>query len=317
MSNLTSVTRLEFIARLSWLTLAAAALLGAPGCATVPSAGAPAPRTAQLEPELRVMTFNIRYGTAPDGEHAWPLRRNLLFQTIRDFAPDVLGVQEALRFQLDEVVRELPHLGEIGVGRGDGVEAGEYSAILFDRRRLDPMDSGTFWLSDTPGVPGSMTWGNRYPRVVTWARFRDRARGVVFVVFNTHWDHESQAAREGSAALVVERMREMRGDDPVILMGDFNAGEENPAFRVLVEAADAPLYDTFRALHPDARDTGTHHAFTGDRSGEKIDAILASPEWRTLAADIVLYSENGRFPSDHYPVTAILVLAPEAGTGGR
>jgi endonuclease/exonuclease/phosphatase family metal-dependent hydrolase len=312
-NNFISVTRLEFIARLSWLTLAAAAWLAAAGCTAVPSAGRPAPSTPQLESELRVMTFNIRYGTAPDGEDAWPLRRSLVSHTIREFAPDVLGVQEALRFQLDEIVRELPHLRELGVGRDDGIEAGEYSAILFDRRRLDPIDSGTFWLSDAPEVPGSMTWGNRYPRVVTWARFRDRARDVAFVVFNTHWDHESQPARERGAALVVERMREVSGGDPVILMGDFNAGEENPAFRVLVEAANAPLYDTFRVLHPDARDTGTYHAFAGDRSGAKIDAILASPEWRTLAADIVLYSENGRFPSDHFPVTAILVLKPGAG----
>jgi endonuclease/exonuclease/phosphatase family metal-dependent hydrolase len=257
------------------------------------------------------MTFNIRYGTAPDGENSWPQRRALTFRVIRDFGPGVLGVQEALRFQLGEIERAAPHYDEIGVGRDDGVEKGEYSAILYDRRRFDVLEHGTFWLSDTPNTAGSMTWGNQYPRIVTWARFRDWATRATFYVFNTHWDHESQPARERSASLLLERIRARRApDDPVLLMGDFNAGEDNAAFRALLAPSDAfRLYDTFRALHPDARATGTYHAFTGDRTGSKIDAILASSEWQTLSAAIILDSENGLYPSDHFPVTVTLVLA--------
>lgn len=264
---------------------------------------------------IRAMTFNIRYGTASDAEHAWPLRRHLTFRAIRDFAPTVLGVQEALRFQLDEIARELPGFGELGVGREDGIEEGEYSAILYDRQRLELLEHGTFWLSDSPTVPGSVSWGNRITRLATWARFRDRASpGVTFYVFNTHWDHESQPARERSAALIIERIRaRAHADDPVLLMGDFNAGEDNAAYRALLAPRDAvqgnvPLYDTFRAVHPDARETGTYHAFRGDRSGPKIDAILTSPEWETLAAEIVLMNENGLYPSDHFPVTATVRL---------
>jgi endonuclease/exonuclease/phosphatase family metal-dependent hydrolase len=256
------------------------------------------------------MTFNIRYGTAPDGDNAWPQRRHLTFRVIRDFTPNILGVQEALRFQLDEIEQELTHYGEIGVGRDDGATKGEYSAILYDRRRLEVLDQGTFWLSDTPHTPGSMTWGNKFPRIVTWARFRDRPNAVTFYVFNTHWDHESQPARERSATMILERIRARAPpDDPVLLMGDFNAGEDNAAFHALLApAATIRMYDTFRAIHPDARETGTYHAFRGDRGGAKIDAILASPHWKTLDAAIILTSENGVYPSDHFPVTATSVL---------
>jgi endonuclease/exonuclease/phosphatase family metal-dependent hydrolase len=295
--------------------------------AALPDASLPADTVRMLilssPTPLRAMTFNVRYGTASDAEHAWPLRRHLTFRAIRDFAPTVLGVQEALRFQLDEIARELPGFGEIGVGREDGVEEGEYSAILYDRQRLELLEHGTFWLSDSPTVPGSVSWGNRITRIATWARFRDRAgEDDTFYVFNTHWDHESQPSRERSAALIIDRIRaRAHADDPVLLMGDFNAGEDNAAYRALLASRAAAqgavqgnvrLYDTFRAVHPDARETGTYHAFRGDRSGPKIDAILASPEWETLAAGIVLMNEHGLYPSDHFPVTATVRLRGRA-----
>jgi endonuclease/exonuclease/phosphatase family metal-dependent hydrolase len=282
--------------------------------AAVAACATPAGSRQHAEAPVRAMTFNIRYGTAPDGDNAWPVRRPLLLRAIRDFDPTLLGVQEALRFQLDEIATEIGHFAEIGVGRDDGRQAGEFSAILYDRRRLDVLDQGTFWLSDTPEVAGSMTWGNRYPRIVTWARFRDRSAHTSFYLFNTHWDHESQPARERSAALVLERIRQRtHANDPVLLMGDFNAGEDNAAFQALLARPPTTglrLIDTFRALHPNARDVGTYHAFRGDRSGAKIDAILASPEWLVLNAGIVLMAEGGRFPSDHFPVTTILRRRP-------
>lgn len=296
--------------RVRLLILLLAAVPACTGAREALSARASAPDVT-----LPVMSFNIRYGTASDGEHAWPLRRGLTFRVIREQVPAVLGVQEALRFQLDEIGAALPHYGEVGVGRSDGVEEGEYSSILYDRVRLDVLEQGTFWLSDTPDVPNSMSWGNRITRIVTWARFRDRATDATFHVFNTHWDHESQRAREHSARLLVERIQARAAGDPVLVMGDFNAGEDNIAFRTLLagEPGALRLYDTFRAVHPHALDTGTYHAFTGDRSGAKIDAILASPEWRTLNAGIILFSENGLYPSDHFPVTATLQL--EVGRG--
>jgi endonuclease/exonuclease/phosphatase family metal-dependent hydrolase len=303
------------------IVLAAALVAGAVACGPAPPPAPPSPQPEVVVAPLRAMTFNIRYGTAPDGDHAWPHRRHLAFHVIRDFDPAVLGVQEALRFQLDEIRAELPHYGEVGVGREDGAQEGEYSAILYDQRRLDLLEHGTFWLSDTPDVPGSTTWGNRITRVATWARFREPDAGITFYVFNTHWDHESQPARLNSAYLLLDRIRARAfPDDPLLLMGDFNAGEDNPAFQALIAApapGSAPLYDTFRAVHPHARDTGTYHVFTGDRTGDRIDAILASPRWQTLDAEIVRFSRDGLYPSDHFPVTATLRLfaasRPETG----
>lgn len=279
------------------------ALATALSCAGRPGADAAPPDDAPL----RVMSFNVRWGTAPDGADAWQNRRAQLLRVVADHDPAVLGLQEALRFQVDAIRAAMDDPGQVvGVGRDDGAEAGEYSAILYDRGRLALLDQGTFWLSDTPTVPGSTSWGNRIPRIATWARFRDAASDTSFYVLNTHWDHESQNARERSARQIVDWIAAHAAGQPILLMGDFNAGEDNPAFTTLVRAADrgVRLRDTFRALHPDAEPVGTYHAFRGDRTGEKIDAVLASPGWEVLDAAIVLANEDGRYPSDHFPVTA-------------
>jgi endonuclease/exonuclease/phosphatase family metal-dependent hydrolase len=250
------------------------------------------------------MSFNIRYGTAPDGENRWELRKDLVIEVVRDFDPQILGLQEALRFQLDEIREALPAFGEIGVGRKDGRTAGEYAAILYDARRLEVLEHGTFWFSDTPAAPGSTGWGNRIPRICTWGRFRAPETGRSLYVFNVHWDHQSQPSRQRSAGLLAARVAERpHPGDPVVVTGDFNAGEANPAMERL---RDSGLVDTFRALHPEAEPVGTFNGFKGDRSGEKIDGVLVTPGWQILGAEIVRANREGRYPSDHFPVTAIL-----------
>ncbi len=316
-------TRIRTIARPILCAIAGFACAESPSVPPdggVPPAAGPGP--AQDAAPVRAMSFNIRYGTADDGDNAWPLRRDLVLRVIREFDPTVLGLQEALRFQLDDIAAAFPEFGEVGVGRRDGIESGEYSAILYDRRRLELLGSATFWLSDTPDVIGSTSWGNRITRIVTWARFRDRDTETAFYVFNTHWDHESQPSRERSAGLLLQRIAARGVASPVLVMGDFNAGEDNPAFLLLVAAdgaadgaADAagagtPLADAFRIVHPDATDVGTFNGFTGERTGDKIDAVLVSPGWKVLEADIVLLSEDGRYPSDHFPVTAVVAGPP-------
>ena len=257
------------------------------------------------------MSFNIRYGTASDGENAWPRRRRRVADVIGDFAPQVAGLQEALHFQLDELDDLLPAYAWIGVGRDDGETGGEHAAILYRPARLEVTARGTFWFSDTPHVPGSRSWGNEIPRICTWARFRDRLTQKTFLLYNVHWDHRSQASRERSAELLLERIRrEAASGEPVVVTGDFNAGEENPAFRALVDDRRVRLRDTFRVLHPEARNVGTHHGFQGDTGGEKIDGVLASPEWTVLQADILRTRRYERHPSDHYPVTATLAWSP-------
>jgi endonuclease/exonuclease/phosphatase family metal-dependent hydrolase len=266
-------------------------------------------RGGRSEP-VAVMSFNIRYGTADDGEDSWAYRRDLVVEVIREQAPDVLGIQEALRFQLDEIADALPEYAQIGVGRDDGGTAGEYAAILFRSARFEVAEQGTFWFSDTPAEPGSMGWGARLPRICTWVRLLDRASGRGLYVYNVHWDHESQSSRERSAELLVDRIRQRSSPAPVVVMGDFNAGEDNPAMLLLTGRAGSGSYrgirDSFRVVHPDATEVGTFHGFDGLTSGAKIDGILVSDGWEVESAAIIRTSRGGRYPSDHFPVVSTL-----------
>jgi endonuclease/exonuclease/phosphatase family metal-dependent hydrolase len=252
---------------------------------------------------LSVMTFNIRYGTARDGENDWAARRALLFDVLREQNADVIGLQEALDFQLDEILEAVPGYALVGVGRNDGGRQGEYAAILFRKDRLQVAASGTFWFSDTPEVVASTSWGNRITRICTWARFVDRD-GRGFWHFNLHLDHESQPSREKSVQLLRKRIDARPfAEDPVVVTGDFNVGERNPALTPLM--SDGGFVDTFRALYPDEEVAGTFTGFTaGKVDGDKIDYVLVQPGTSVLAAAIVRTSRNSRYPSDHFPVTA-------------
>lgn len=259
--------------------------------------------------DLGVMSFNIRYGTANDGENRWPLRRDFLMEVVRQDNADIIGVQEALHDQIVEMTTALPAYAVIGVGRDDGATRGEYAAILYRRDRFHVAESGTFWFSDTPSVVASRSWGNTITRICTWARLVDRTGGA-FWVFNVHLDHQSQPSRERSTALLAERIRGRSApQEPVIVTGDFNVGEHNAALPVLVGGATPLLVDTFRRLHPTATEVGTFTGFDVTRtSGDKIDYVLTTPDVEVLKAAIVRTSLNTRLPSDHFPVTATVRL---------
>ncbi|MBN1507057.1 MAG: endonuclease/exonuclease/phosphatase family protein [Sedimentisphaerales bacterium] len=282
-------------------------------------ADAPASRESQADkPDLLVMTFNIRYGTADDKENSWDNRKGLVFDVLRRNDPDVVGLQEALRSQLDDIRAALPRYGEIGVGRDDGKTAGEYSAILYKKERFTVTESGTFWLSDTPQACGSITWGNNCTRVCTWGRFVPKQAGRSFYLFNTHLDHVSQYSRERSAILLTTRIHDRAQKDPFVVTGDFNTGEDNPVVRYLkgeqelhiVGAGQSknpiPLIDTFRVLHAGASEVGTFHTFKGVRTNAKIDYIFAEPGTKVLQAEILYDNKDNRYPSDHFPVKAAI-----------
>lgn len=271
--------------------------------------------------DLRVMSFNIKQHNPdnPENEtspHHWNLRKAIVSRVIREAAPDVAGLQEAYRHQLDDLAEALPGFSSIGHGR-DGGAHGEHCAILFRESRFRLGDSGTFWLSDTPELK-SRTWGHFYFRICTWARLVEKSSGRAFYVLNTHFDHQSQDAREKSARLIARRIHERTHPDPVILIGDFNAGEGNPAITYLLgdhaESSPAPLVDSFRLLHPDAKEVGTGNGFTGIVTGEKVDHILVTPGTEVLEAAIVRTREGDRYPSDHFPVTAVLRLPGQEGS---
>ena len=273
-------------------------------CVLASCVAAPSPAASSLT----VMSFNIRNGKANDGDNSWVNRRPLVSGVIRDYAPDVVGLQEAFRFQLDQLAADLPGFVEVGEGRAGGVKD-EYSAILYRAARFELLGSGTFWLSDTPEVV-SRHWGHHHYRVCTWARLRDVASGQALYVFNTHFDHQSQVARVNSAALIRRRIREREFCDPVLVTGDMNAGESNPAISQLkAPGSSYPLRDSFRVVHPDAVNVGTGNGrYLGRRDGAKIDYILTSPEFHTIEATIDQDPRSGRYPSDHYPVIARVLL---------
>ncbi len=260
-------------------------------------------RAAAPEP-LAVMSFNIRYGTADDGPNRWEQRREQVAAVVRAEAPDVAGLQEALHGQIDELLVALPEFRMVGVGRSDGGQGGEYAAILYRRARLTVRRAGTFWFSDTPDVVASNTWGNAIERICTWALFDD-AQGRPFYLFNVHLDHVSQPSRERSVALLRDRIEARAPVAPVVVTGDFNTGEDNPATRAMRQR----FRDTFRVLHPDAREVGTANQFTfGRTTGDKIDYVFVEPAAEVLSAAIVRTATDGRYPSDHFPVVARIRL---------
>jgi len=267
------------------------------------------PAGAQDADALTVMSFNIRYGTAKDGENHWTARRQMLFDLIKEQNADLIGLQEALSAQIDEIVAAVPGYAVVGVGRDDAAKRGEFSAILFRKDRLHVAEAGTFWFSDTPDVPGSKSWGNNITRISTWARFVD-LDGRAFYHFNLHLDHESQPSREQSTALLRQRVfARTFPAEPVVVTGDFNVGEKNPALATLLARprpdAPAAFVDSFRVLHPDVVEVGTFTGFKfGNTSGEKIDYVLVQPETEVLTAEILRTSKDNRYPSDHFPVVA-------------
>jgi endonuclease/exonuclease/phosphatase family metal-dependent hydrolase len=279
-------------------------------CIATLSARQQAPAPAR-EP-LTVMSFNIRYGTANDGDDHWTRRRDLLFDVMREANADLVGLQEALDAQIQELLQALPQYGVVGVGRDDGRTRGEYAAILYRRDRFRVADAGTFWFSDTPEVIASKSWGNTITRICTWARFVDRD-GRAFWHYNVHLDHQSQPSRERSAALLAERLAARRvPSEPAIVTGDFNVGEDNPAIRRLTaphEGAPALYLDTFRVRYPDERTVGTFTGFKfGQTSGDKIDYVLVPPGTQVSDAAIIRTSRGDRYPSDHFPVIARFIL---------
>jgi endonuclease/exonuclease/phosphatase family metal-dependent hydrolase len=251
---------------------------------------------------LHVITYNLRYA-AEDPDHLWRDRRPAMAELLQHERPTVIGTQEGLYEQLRDLAADLDGYDWIGLGR-EGGSHGEFVAVFFDARRLDPLEYSHLWLSDTPALIGSRSWGNVLPRMATWVRFRDQASGREFVVLNTHLDEASENARRSSVRLLVETL-ESFGDVPMIVTGDFNAAAvTSAAYTTLV--AGTKLDDTW--LTADRRLTPEFATYGGYREpvvgGDRIDWILTSPEFTTLVAAINPGSMNGCYPSDHLPMQA-------------
>ncbi|WP_199434855.1 endonuclease/exonuclease/phosphatase family protein [Qaidamihabitans albus] len=259
---------------------------------------------------LHVVSFNIRYdtGAAPGSADSWADRRPVLARYLEIERPTVLGVQEALYHQVGQVAEDLPpYFDWIGLGR-EGGSRGEFMAVYFDTRRVRPVAFDHFWLSDTPEVIGSTSWGNTVVRMVTWVRFRDRRTGKEFTHVNTHFDHRSENSRVRSAELVRDRIAGFDPAVPVVLTGDFNTpAPGSESYRVLV--TDGGLVDTWDAGERRTPAWGTFPNYRDPVEGaNRIDWVLAGSRVEVIAAAINPFRLDGRYPSDHLPVQALVRL---------
>lgn len=253
--------------------------------------------------ELRLATFNIRYAGGDKGKNAWENRRELVAETITKMNPDILGLQEALHRQITDLEKRLPGYAWVGVARDDGKNAGEFSPLFYRKEKFALLTQGTFWLSETPQVPGSKSWDTVCTRVCTWARLKQKSDDTIITVFNTHWDHRGQKAREHSAKLILPHLKKPNLGQ-IVVMGDFNATETNPAIKTLT---DSGLINSYLSLHAANENRNTFHPWNGQTAGRRtIDHIFLSGNPPIKKSWIEHHHRNGQWPSDHYPVVAVI-----------
>ena len=250
-------------------------------------------------------TYNLRLNVASDGANAWPHRRDAVRALIRYHEIDLLGTQEGLIDQVEDLAA-VPGLARVGVGRDDGKRSGEHAAIFFRTERFSLLAAGDFWLSPTPEVPGKGWDARCCNRLASWARLRDRANGQVFVAFSVHFDHEGVEARRESARLMLRKMRDIAGEAPALLLGDLNATPESEPVQILLTGLrDARTVSQTPPYGP----VGTFNGFKLNAPLlDRIDYVLLSPHWRVLRYGALTDSVDARFPSDHLPVVTRLSL---------
>lgn len=274
-----------------------------------PSVGQPG---VSASTPLRVMTFNLRYNNPGDGINAWPNRKAWVAKLIRFHDADVIGVQEALSGMLVDLDTLLPEYSRVGVGRTDGKEKGEFSAILYKKNRVEMIENKTFWLSTNPEAVGVKAWDAALERIATWGRFRDRASGCTYVHLNTHFDHVGEKARQESAKLIRQRLGTIAGTLPVIVTGDLNSGPTSIAYTTLttgvVDGGLAPLIDGYVSSREGNYGPSASFNSFKEIGDTRIDYVMVSSGIDVLKHGILSDRWDQRFPSDHLPVIAALSL---------
>ncbi|HEX7846756.1 MAG TPA: endonuclease/exonuclease/phosphatase family protein [Chitinophagaceae bacterium] len=266
--------------------------------------------TMVAQQPLNVMSFNIRLNIASDSLNAWPYRKDKVSSQILFHEVNLLGVQEALHEQMMDLQQGLTKYKYAGVGRDDGQIKGEYSAIFYDTVRLQLIATKTFWLSETPEVPGSKSWDAAITRVATWCKFKDKLTKKVFFAFNTHFDHIGKVARRESAKLLKQKVKEIAGNTPVIIMGDFNSKPADEPIQVVLDKDDPLRFTDTKELSPvHYGPTGTFNGFRSKEvDDEPIDYIFVKGKWKVLQHATISQTWGGRFASDHFALFAKLKL---------
>lgn len=268
---------------------------------------------------LKVMTYNIRYDGGnrrlPENEKPWsaesgPSRRDMVLSVIDSVNPDLLGLQEALPQQVDDVAGHLEGYESYSVGREDGKRRGEHCSIFYRKDRFERLGEGTFWLCDTPDKPGSKHPEAACPRIASWVHLADRKNdGKQLVFLNMHWDHVGREAREFAAQTVVKQLASIEDADHAIVVGDLNSKEGSVEIERLLGDTRVPLVDAFRQVHQEPQsDELTFNGFRNRSRGKRIDFVMTSPAWKPTSAEIVRTQFDGVLPSDHYPVVVELEL---------
>jgi endonuclease/exonuclease/phosphatase family metal-dependent hydrolase len=269
--------------------------------------------TEILAQPIRIMTFNIRLDIPEDGVNAWKNRKENLVSMIRFHKADIIGLQEAQRHQIEFIQKSLPEFSWFGVGRDDGKEKGEFTAIFYRRNRFDTLGTSTFWLSENPDHSG-LGWDAAYQRIATFGKFKDHYSGKIFYLFNTHLDNEGKIARLESAKLIKNKIRKICGNIPVILTGDFNSSPDSEAYQQIISGlrsdSSQQLFDTQSISQtPHHGPVGT---FTGFDIFAKpkfpIDFIFVSEGISVLSHGTLSDSFDGYLPSDHYPVLTEIIF---------
>lgn len=258
---------------------------------------------------IDIMTYNIKFDNPKDNLNNWNKRKDFLISQLRFYEPDILGTQEGLVHQLQDIENGWDGYTFFGVGRDQGDERGEFTAIFYRQNKFELLKEGTFWLSTTSKIP-SKGWDAALPRICTYGHFKLRKRRQEFYVFNTHFDHVGEKARVESARLILEKIRELnRKQLPVILMGDFNLEQHAEGIQlILEELEDAHVVAGINAHGPE----GTFNGFDFSKPVERrIDYIFISPKIGVTKSAILSDSKDRRYPSDHLAVYARLRLGVE------
>lgn len=259
----------------------------------------------QAQTVFNAATYNLRLNIASDGADAWPQRREAVKALIRYHEIDLLGTQEGLFDQVQDLAA-MPGFAYTGVGRDDGHHGGEHAAIFYRTERFELLAHGDFWLSPTPDVPGKGWDARCCNRLASWAKLRDKGSGLVFFAFSVHFDHEGQVARRESARLMLRKMREIAGDAAVLCLGDLNATPDSEPVQIMISG----LRDAYRvSATPPYGPAGTFNGFKLDAPLlDRIDYVFLGPGWRVLRYAALTDTTHARFPSDHLPVVVRLAL---------
>lgn len=262
---------------------------------------------AAEEIALRVLTFNVRYGTALDGDNSWSKRKDIVVNCIKQYDPDIMGMQECLAMQADYIAANLPGYRWTGVGREQNGK-GEMTAVFYKADALVPMETLNFWLSETPDQPGSKSWDTNCTRMATRIRFHHPKTGRFFVYANTHLDHVSEPARQNGIAVIESHLSPYAGDLPTILTGDFNASAGRS--KTYEFAMGRGFKDSWVEAPEKKGPTITISEFKAPKpdADNRIDWILYRGGVQAVQCETVTYNEDGRYPTDHFPVFGVLRL---------